>query len=161
VGHSPNDSHYGVRISNTVVLTVTLANPCASVLRSSGYSTISRKSSTTLTTQLPLISPHFEARYLLRASFPTRYSMLRLNQVLLTLSHFFSRIPRPAVSQRGGKHYPTPRRTWHGNFPLFCRTKGGSQPMAISRKEFWKEVTAESLTSIVDHPLESTETLVP
>jgi hypothetical protein len=33
--------------------------------------------------------------------------------------------------------------------------------MAISRKEFWKEVTAESLISISDHPLESTETLVP
>jgi hypothetical protein len=78
-----------VRTSNPVVFTVTLANPCASVLRSSSYSSISRKSSTTLATQLPLISPHFEARYLLRASFPTRYSMLRLNQVLLTLSQLF------------------------------------------------------------------------
>jgi hypothetical protein len=32
--------------------------------------------------------------------------------------------------------------------------------MAISRKEFWKEVTAETLTAILDRPLESTETLV-
>jgi hypothetical protein len=33
--------------------------------------------------------------------------------------------------------------------------------MAISRKEFWKEVTAETLIAILDHPLESNETLVP
>jgi hypothetical protein len=33
--------------------------------------------------------------------------------------------------------------------------------MAISRKEFWKEVTAESLTSILDRPLEGTETVAP
>jgi hypothetical protein len=33
--------------------------------------------------------------------------------------------------------------------------------MAISYKGFWKDVTAETLTAILDHPLESTETLVP
>jgi hypothetical protein len=33
--------------------------------------------------------------------------------------------------------------------------------MAISRKEFWKEVTAETLIAILDRPLESTERLGP
>jgi hypothetical protein len=33
--------------------------------------------------------------------------------------------------------------------------------MAISHKEFWKEVTAETLTAILGRPLESTETLAP
>jgi hypothetical protein len=31
----------------------------------------------------------------------------------------------------------------------------------ISRKEWWKEVTAETLTAIWDRPLESNEMLAP